>query len=169
MPHAADTERTRRYSWSDPEIAAAAARRMSGKDYLTAVMKGELHAGPIMETLAFRLVAVGDGHCAFECAPGEFVYNAIGSVHGGIPAALIDSAASCAVHSVLPAGTGYTTVNLSLDMIRAITAGAGTLRCAGRVVRAGGRIAVADAELKGADGTLYARGTATCLIMRPGK
>jgi len=169
MPHSSDEARTRRYGWSDPKIAAAAAQRMSGKDYLTAVMKGELPAGPIMDTLAFRLAEVGDGRCVFVCEPGEFVYNAIGSVHGGIPATLIDSAASCAVHTVLPVGTGYTTINLSLDMIKGITDGVGTLRCEGRVVRAGGRIAVADAELKDADGTLYARGTATCLILRPGK
>jgi len=105
----------------------------------------------------------------FECEPGEFVYNAIGSVHGGIPATLIDSAASCAVHTQLPAGTSYTTINLSLDMIKGITDQVGTLRCEGRVIRAGARIAVADAELKGADGTLYARGSATCLILRPAK
>lgn len=169
MPHSPDDSRTRRYSWKDPKIALEAARHLSGKDYLTAVMKGELPAGPIMDTLAFRLVAVGDGSCAFECEPGEFVYNAIGSVHGGIPATLIDSAASCAVHTQLPAGTGYTTVNLSLDMIKGISDQVGTLRCEGRVIRAGARMAVADAELKGPDGTLYARGSVTCLILRPGK
>jgi uncharacterized protein (TIGR00369 family) len=169
MPHSSDESRTRRYGWKDPKIGLDAARRMSGKDYMTAVMKGELPAGPIMDTLAFRLVEVGDGHCVFECAPGEFVYNAIGSVHGGIPATLIDSAASCAVHTQLPAGTSYTTINLSLDMIKGITDQVGTLRCEGRVIRAGARIAVADAELKGADGTLYARGSATCLILRPTK
>jgi uncharacterized protein (TIGR00369 family) len=169
MPHSSDNSRTRRYSWSDPKIAAAAAQEMSGKDYLAAVMKGELPAGPIMDTLAFRLADVGEGRAVFVCEPAEFVYNAIGSVHGGIPATLIDSAASCAVHTLLPAGTGYATINLSLDMIKAITDAVGPLRCEGRVVRAGARIAVADAELKGADGTLYARGTATCLILRPGK
>lgn len=169
MPHSSDDSRTRRYSWSDPRPAAAAARSMSGKDYLTAVMKGELPAGPIMDTLAFRLAEVGEGRAVFVCEPAEFVYNAIGSVHGGIPATLIDSAASCAVHTLLPAGTGYTTINLSIDMIKAITDAVGPLHCEGRVVRAGTRIAVADAELKGVDGTLYARGTATCLILRPGK
>jgi uncharacterized protein (TIGR00369 family) len=169
MPHSSDDSRTRRYSWSDPKTAAAAAQEMSGKDYLTAVLKGELPAGPIMDTLAFRLAEVGEGRAVFVCEPAEFVYNAIGSVHGGIPATLIDSAASCAVHTLLPAGTGYTTINLSLDMIKAITDAVGPLRCEGRVVRAGARIAVADADLKGADGTLYARGTATCLILRPGR
>jgi uncharacterized protein (TIGR00369 family) len=169
MPHSTDDTRTRRYSWSDPKIAAAAAQRMSGLDYMTAVMKGELPAGPIMDTLAFRLTEVGDGRAVFVSEPGEFVYNAIGSVHGGIPATLIDSAASCAVHTKLPAGTGYTTVNLSVDMIKGITDTVGTLRCEGRVVRAGNRVAVADAELKGADGTLYARGSVTCLIIQPAK
>lgn len=169
MPHASDESRTRRYSWSDPRTAVDAARRMSGKDYLTAVMKGELPAGPIMDTLAFRLTEIGDGRAVFVCEPGEFVYNAIGSVHGGIPATLIDSAASCAVHTKLPAGTGYTTINLAVDMIKAITDSVGTLTCEGRVVRAGNRIAVADAELKGADGTLYARGSVTCIILQPPK
>ena len=169
MPHSTDDTRTRRYSWSDPKPGADAARRMSGLDYITAMMKGAIPVGPIMDTLAFRLVEVGDGVAVFECEPREFVYNAIGSVHGGIPATLIDSAASCAVHTKLPAGTGYTTVNLSVDMIKSITAASGTLRCEGRVVRAGNRIAVADAELKGADGTLYARGSVTCLILPPPK
>jgi uncharacterized protein (TIGR00369 family) len=169
MPRSSDQNRTRHYGWSEPKIAVDALSGMSGKDYFTAILKGELPAPPIMETLAFRLAEVGDGRIVFTCAPGEFLYNAIGSVHGGVPATLIDSAASCAVHTQLPAGTGYTTVNLAIDMIRGITDTVGTLRCEGRVVRAGARIAVADAELKGADGALYARGSATCLILRPGK
>jgi len=169
MPHSQDESRTRRYGWSDPRIAVDALRQMSGKDYFTAIMGGSIPAPPIMDTLAFRLTEVGDGRIVFVCEPGEFLYNAIGSVHGGVPATLIDSAASCAVHTTLPVGTGYTTVNLAVDMIKGITATAGLLRCEGRVVRAGARIAVADAELKGADGTLYARGSATCLILRPAK
>lgn len=169
MPHSTDDTRTRRYSWSDPKSAAAAALHMSGLDYMSAVMKGDLPSPPIMDTLGFRLAEVGDGRAVFVCEPAEFVYNAIGSVHGGIPATLIDSAASCAVHTKLPAGTGYTTVNLSVDMIKGITDAVGALRCEGRVVRAGNRVAVADAELKGADGTLYARGSVTCLILAPAK
>ena len=169
MPHSPANDRTRTYAWSDPKIAAAAARKMSGQEYLAAVMRGTLPAGPIMETLGFRLVEVGDGRAVFACDPGEFVYNAIGSVHGGLAATLIDSAASCAVHTQLPAGTGYTTINLAVDYIKGISDSVSELHCAGRVVRAGGRIGVADAELIGPDGTLYARGSATCLILRPEK
>jgi uncharacterized protein (TIGR00369 family) len=169
MPHSSDATRTRTHGWGDPRSSSAAARKMSGTDYLTAVMNGALPAGPIMDTIGFRLVEVGDGRAVFACEPGEFLYNAIGSVHGGLAATLIDSAASCAVHTQLPAGTGYTTINLAVDYIKGIGDSVGELRCTGRVVRAGGRIGVADAELTGPDGTLYARGSATCLILRPEK
>lgn len=169
MPHSPDDSRTRRYGWTDPKPGAAAARGMSGKDYLTAIKKGEIAPAPMAETLAFRLAEVGDGRVVFLCEPGEYFYNPIGSVHGGLAATLIDSATGCAVHTQLPAGTGYTTVNLAVDFIKAISHRSGPLRCEGRVVRAGARIAVADADVRGADGTLYARGSATCLIVRPGK
>ena len=163
------TKRTRTYAWGDTKSAAAGARRLSGKDYLTAIMRGEAPAAPMAATLDFQLAEVEDGRVVFVCTPSEFHYNPIGSVHGGLAATLIDSATGCAVHTTLPAGTGYVTVNFSVDLVKGIGDGVGVLRCEGRVVRAGGRIAVADAEVKGPDGTLYARGTATCLILRPEK
>lgn len=166
MPDSSANARTRTYTWDGPK-SAAAARGMSGKDFLTAIMKGALPAPPMMKTLAFRFAEVGDGRVVFVCEPGEYLYNPIGSVHGGLAATLIDSATGCAVHTRLPAGTGYTTVNLAVDFIKAISHTTGTLRCQGRVVRAGARIAVADADVLGPDGTLYARGSATCLILRP--
>ncbi len=160
-------ERTRTYSWRDPRAALAAGRALSGRDYLEKIMRGELPAPPMGETLGFRLAEIGDGRVVFRCAPGEYLYNPLGSVHGGLAATLIDSATGCAVHSRLPAGTGYTTVNLAVDFIKAISDRVGTLTCEGRVVRGGARIAIADADVRGEDGTLYARGSATCLILRP--
>jgi uncharacterized protein (TIGR00369 family) len=142
---------------------------MSGRDYLTALMKGEVAGAPMAATLDFSLTEVDDGRVVFACTPSEFHYNPIGSVHGGLAGTLIDSATGCAVHTKLPAGTGYATINFSVDLIRAITDESGALQCEGRVVRFGGRIAVADADVKGPDGTLYARGSATCLILRPEK
>jgi uncharacterized protein (TIGR00369 family) len=159
--------RQRTYRWSDPRAGFAEGRQLSGLDYLTRIMRGELPPAPMAVTLGFRLSAVGDGFATFVCEPGEFLFNPIGSVHGGLAATLIDSATGCAVHTQLSAGTFYTTVNLSVDFIKAVSEQAGLLTCEGRVVRAGARIAVADAEVKGGDGVLYARGSATCLILRP--
>lgn len=163
------TSRSRSYAWGDTKSAAAGARNTSGKDYLTAIMEGRAPAAPMADTLDFRLAEVDDGRVVFVCTPSEFHYNPIGSVHGGLAATLIDSATGCAVHTTLPAGAGYVTINFSVDLIKGIGDNCGELRCEGRVVRSGGRVAVADAEVKGPDGTLYARGTATCLVMRPKK
>jgi uncharacterized protein (TIGR00369 family) len=159
--------RQRSYGWQDPRAGLAEGRRLSGREYLERIMRGELPAAPMAVTLGFRLSEVGDGSATFVCEPGEFLFNPIGSVHGGLAATMIDSATGCAVHSQLPAGTLYTTVNLSIDFIKAVSERAGLLTCRGQVVRAGARIAVADADLKDAAGVLYARGSATCLIMRP--
>ncbi len=159
--------RTRTYSWGDPRAGFAAGRLLSGRDYLEKILRGELPPAPMAQTLGFQVSEIGDGRIVFRCSPGEYLYNPLGSVHGGLVATLIDSATGCAVHSQLPAGIGYTTVNLAVDFIKAITDRAGTLLCEGRVVRGGARIAIADADVRGEDGTLYARGSATCLILRP--
>lgn len=163
------SSRTRSYAWRDPRAGAAAGIQMSGLDYMRAIMAGGLAGAPIADTLGFRLAEVAEGTVTFVCEPGEYLYNPIGSVHGGVAATLIDSATGCAIHTTLPAGVPYTTVNLSVDYMKAISDKSGVIACTGRVVRAGARIAVADAEVTGADGTVYARGSATCLIMRPEK
>jgi uncharacterized protein (TIGR00369 family) len=164
-----NSPRTRTYAWRDPRAGAAAGIAMSGLDYMRAIMQGGLAGAPIADTMGFRLAQVAEGKVTFVCEPGEYLYNPIGSVHGGVAATLIDSATGCAIHTTLPAGVPYTTVNLSVDYLKGISDKSGPLTCTGTVVRAGARIAVADAEVTGADGTVYARGSATCLIMRPEK
>lgn len=159
--------RTRAYAWSDPRALGERGRAMSGLDYLKALMVGDLPPPPIAATLGMRVSLVEPGRVVFEANPAEWHYNPIGVVHGGLAATLIDSATGCAVHTTLPAGTGYTTVNLAVDFVKAMTDATGPVRCDGRVVRAGQRIGIADAEITDAAGTLYARGSATCLIMRP--
>lgn len=114
-------ERTRTYAWDDPAISAAAAREQDGEAFLRAILDGSLPAVPIARTLDFRPVSVQPGTVVFEFTPAEFHYNPIGSVHGGMISTLCDSACGCAVQSLLPAGTYYTSLDLSVKFLRAVS------------------------------------------------
>lgn len=152
-------------AWSDPQALAEVGRRMSGLEFLRSTVEGDLPQLPLGDTLAFRLVEADHGVVAFRCSVDARHYNNIGSVHGGLPAALIDSACGCAVFSTLERGDAWTTLGLSIDFLRPPSM-TGELRCEGHVVRVGRRSAVADAELYDADGRLCAKGSSQCLIMR---
>ncbi|MBM3556012.1 MAG: PaaI family thioesterase [Alphaproteobacteria bacterium] len=158
--------RVRSYSWMDPEPDLAAMRRMSGLDYLNQNMDQVERAfrAPIGRTLDFRPVKFEHGVAVFEGFPAEFHYNPIGTVHGGFAATLLDSALGCAVHTTLKPGMAYTTVELKVNYVRALTAKTGPVTCEGRVVHVGGRIGTAEARLVDRAGKLYAHGTTTCLI-----
>ena len=160
-------QRKRTVSWNDPMVGAAAARNMSGMDYLRAIETGEIPPPPIAKLLDFRLKRVDSGHAVFELEPAEYHYNPIGMVHGGVASTVLDSAMGCAVHSTLPAGTGYSTVELKVNFIRPLNAQTGTLRCEASVIHTGGRIATAEGKLADKVGKLYAHGTTTCIIFRP--
>jgi len=161
-------ERVRTYSWDDPALAAAAAREQDGVAFLQAILDGALPAAPIANTLDFRPVSLEPGVVVFEFTPAEFHYNPIGSVHGGMIATVCDSACGCAVQSLLPAGTYYTSVDLSVKFLRPITTATGPLTCEGTVLHGGTRSALAQARLTDADGKLYAHATSSCMIFRPG-
>ena len=164
-PHA--SARARSYAWDDPAISAAAAREQDGLAFLQAILDGTLPAPPIARALDFALVSVEPGTVEFQFTPAEFHYNPIGSVHGGAISTLCDSACGCAVQSLLPAGTYYTSLDLSVKFLRAVSAGAGPLTCTGTVTHLGGRSALAEARLTGNDGKLYAFATSSCMIFRP--
>jgi uncharacterized protein (TIGR00369 family) len=138
---------------------------MSGIEYLRAIRDGRIPAPPFALTLDMRLVEVEEGHALFECEPAEYHYNPIGVVHGGLAATLLDSAMGCAVQSLLPAGTGYTTLEIKVNFVRALTSTTGTARAEGWIVNQGRRVAVAEARITDASGKLYAHGTTTCLIL----
>ncbi len=162
-------QRTRTYTWDDPLAGLSAARSLSGLEYLRAMQRGELPGPPIAATLNFTIETIEEGRVIFAVEPAEYHYNPIGVVHGGLAATLCDSAMACAVHSTLPAGTGYTTLELKVNYIRALTKETGPVRCEGQTIAVGGRIATAEARLTDAAGTLYAHATTTCLIMRPNR
>lgn len=125
---------------------------------------------PIGDSLDFTFVEAGDGWAVFTGTPGIHAYNPIGTIHGGYAATLLDSACGCAVHSKLSSEQAYTTLELKVSYLRAITTDTGPLRAEGRVISVGRRAAFAEATLKDTDGRIYASATSTLLVMeRPQK
>lgn len=161
------SSRKRTVSWEDPTVTAAAAVGRTGLEFVSALLSGELPPPPVMSLTGVNLVAVGDGTATFSLQPGEYHYNPIGSVHGGIIAIMLDSAAGCAVQTTLPRGVGYTSLDLSIKYLRAVRAETGQVTATGRVVHSGRRTALAHAELRDAQGRLLAQATSSCVILRP--
>lgn len=139
-------------------------RLMSGLEMMQAMLGGEIPSAPISGTLDFLMVEVGPGRAVFQGTPGQAHYNPLGSVHGGWFATLLDSALGCAVHSMVPAGHAYTTAELHVNLVRAITAQVPRVRAIGQVIHCGRQLATAEARLVGPDGTLYAHASTTCLV-----
>jgi uncharacterized protein (TIGR00369 family) len=158
--YAGRTESDRRFGVASLEQVAG----KSGLDIMRSLLSGELPAAPIAETMDFTLIEVEHGRAVFQGRPLERHYNPLGSVHGGWFATLLDSALGCAVHTALPAGKSYTTLELKVNMIRALTSKVGLVRAEGRVIHVGGQVATSEAKLVDAGGKLYAHGTTTCLI-----
>jgi uncharacterized protein (TIGR00369 family) len=161
-------DRSLSVSWSDPRLLSDQVRSMAGIEFLQAIRDGRLPPAPIAQLLGMRLTEVGRGHAVFEATPAEQHYNPIGVVHGGLALTLLDSAMACAVQTQLPAGTGYTTLEVKVNLVRAITADTGRIRAIGKIVHAGNRVATAEGRLEDAAGKLYAHGTTTCIILNGG-
>ncbi len=161
-------DRTLTITWQDPAELAARAHGSSGIDFLRAIAAGELPRAPIQDLLGFDLVEVDQGRVVFGAQPGEQHYNPIGMVHGGVAATLLDTVMGCAVHTLLPAGVGYTTLDISVRYQRAITVDTGTVVATGTVMHAGRRTATAEGRLVAeATGKLLASSTSTLLIVAP--
>jgi uncharacterized protein (TIGR00369 family) len=159
--------RTRTITWEDPTPAIQMGKTMSGIAYLKAFQTGELPPPPISVLLGMSITEVSEGRVVFVAEPSECHYNPLGTVHGGVMATLLDSALGCAVASMLPAGTSYTTLELKVNYLRPVTAKTGTIYAEGKIIYVGGRIATAEGRLTDDTGKLYAHGTTTCIILRP--
>ncbi len=149
------------YGIAKPEQVAG----MSGRQMLQALIDGTIPAPPIAQTLGFWLVEVGDGTAVFEGETGPHLLNPMGTVHGGWALTLIDSAATCAAHSVLPAGVGSTTVETKANFSRPITKDTGRVRAEGRVVSQGRRIISTEARVLDSAGRVLPHGTATIMVL----
>lgn len=139
-------------------------RTLSGLQFLSKMIAGELPAPPISRVLGFGISEVRPGEAVFTCTPTRDHYNPIGSVHGGLAGTLLDSTMSCAVQTLLEPGQGYTTLEYRVHLVRTLTDQTGPVRAKGKIVHAGRRAATAEGRIVDAKGNLYAHGTTTCMI-----
>lgn len=161
----ATIERTKTIQWHDPMNGALKARQMNGLDYLQAISGGTISYPPLLETLDFEPVSITRGQAVFSFDPQEFHYNSIGTVHGGVISAILDTAMGCSLHSLLEAGTGYITLELKVNFLKAITIKSGKLKAIGNIIHSGSRTALVEATLTDEKDTIYAHGTSTCMIL----
>ena len=156
--------RRREVTAYDPAIGARQGLQMAGIDYLRAIQRGELPPAPIGGLLQFDVAEVEPGRVSFTCMPDESAYNPIGVVHGGLVCTLLDSVTACAVHSTLPLGKGYTSIEIKVSYLRAVTAQSGLLTATGTLVKGGSRVAFSEGVVTDGSGTPVATATSTCLV-----
>jgi uncharacterized protein (TIGR00369 family) len=159
-PNPAEAERQRIITWPDPAPVMQARRALSGLDAL----RGPGFAPPIMPLLGMQMIAADPGRVQMNLPPAEHLYSQFSAVHGGMTAVLLDSAMGCAVQTTLPVGQAFTTLELKISFLRAMTAASGLLHATGQVQHAGRRIAAAEGRVVDAQDRLCATSTTTCLV-----
>jgi len=162
--------RTRTVAWDDPSVYAQA-RGLSGLELLQSIAQGRLPWPPVQKLIGFLGESFAEGRVTMTLDPAEFHYNPLGMVHGGVLTTILDTVMACAVHTKLPAGDSYTTLDLNVSFVRAVSLRSGRVRAVGEVIHLGRRTATAKGELVDAEGRLCAHSTTTCMILRaePGK
>lgn len=161
------TTRTRTLQFEVPSRDPRALFALSGLDQLQALIDGRHPAPPISSHIGLEFVSVADGDVIMTAMPDESHYNPIGSIHGGFFATLLDSACGCAVHSTLPAGVGYTSLEIKVSFLRPITADTGVVTAHGWVTRRGRSATFAEADIRDGEGRVLATASSTCLIVAP--
>lgn len=156
--------RTKVVEWHDPAPTTAAGLSMAGIDYLRAMVDGTLPPPPISGLMAFGMVSAEPGRVVFDCTPDESAFNPIGAIHGGLVCTLLDSVAGCALHSTLPQGKGYTSIEIKVNYLKAVRLANGPLTATGTVVKAGSRVGFTEGVVTDANGAVVATATSTLLV-----
>ncbi len=157
-------ESSRTVTWHDPLRSAEAGLAMPGIDYLRAMVDGAIPPPPIAQLMQMNFVEAEPGRVVFTCTPDASAYNPIGAVHGGLVCTLLDSVAGCALHSMLPAGRGYTSIEIKINYLQPVRLESGRLTATGTVVKVGSRVAFTDGVVTDASGASVATATSTLLV-----
>ncbi len=145
---------------------ADARHALSGLEYMQQLLSGARPPSGMAQLMSFRLVEVSEGRAVFTVTPDERHYNGIGIAHGGLAATLLDSALGCAINTMMPAGSIFTTLEMKINYVRPMRRETGEVRCEANVLHVGGRVGTAEGRIIDASGKLYAHGTATCMLFR---
>lgn len=157
-------QRSRTVAWRDPGPSVARGLAMAGIDYLKAMIAGEFPPPPMAALMQFELVDAEPGRVVFSCQPDESMVNPNGGVHGGLVCTLLDSVAGLAMHSTLPIGKGYTSIEIKVNYLKPVRLSAGPLTATGTVVKAGSRVGFTEGVVTDASGALMATATSTLLV-----
>src|SRR5262249_6434010 len=122
-------------------------RALTGLQFMQGLVEGKFPGPSIARALDFRLVEVGPGVAIFEGAPDARFYNPLGNVHGGYAATLLDSCMGCAAHTTVAAGQGFTTLEIKVNYVRAMSDKTGLVRAEGRVINAGRTVITAEGKI----------------------
>ncbi|MFJ6087878.1 PaaI family thioesterase [Streptomyces sp. NPDC092369] len=159
--------RERTFTWADPLALASACAGLSGMEMFQAMAEGRLPLPPVMSTLGISDLSFDEGRVRLTLDPQECHYNPLGSVQGGVYGVLLDAAFGFAVHTRLPAGVAYTSLDLSVKFLRPVTIDRGPVFAEATVVHLGRRTALAEGRIADSHDRIYATANSSCLIMRP--
>jgi len=157
-------QRSKTITWHEPGPSTAKGLTMAGVDYLQSMADGRLPQPPISGLMEFAIAEAENGRVVFTCRPDESAYNPIGAIHGGLICTLLDSVTGCAVHSTLPAGKGYTSVEIKVNYLKAVRLSSGLLTAVGTVVKTGSRVGFSEGVVTDESGAIVATATSTLLV-----
>jgi uncharacterized protein (TIGR00369 family) len=167
LPSDWGTPRAKTIDWYDSSILSAAGSGLTGREFLQAIADGRLPEPPMARLIGARLALVGDGEARFVCAPDESVYNPLGIVHGGLLCTLLDFAAGAAVQTALPAGVGFSSIDIKVSYLKALRSDGGQVEAHGKTLHMGRRVAFAEAHARNADGDLVGHAVSSLALLRP--
>jgi uncharacterized protein (TIGR00369 family) len=159
--------RSKTISWQDPGALAAAGATMPGRELLQAILDGRLPPPPMATLVGAELVSIDEGEAVFRCTPDESTCNPLGIVHGGLLCTLLDTAAGCAVHSLLPAGAGFSSIEIKVSFLKPLRTNAAEIEVRGQALKVGRRVAFAEAHARDQQGELVGHATTSLAINRP--
>lgn len=158
--------KTRTFNYGEFYEAIQLSKNLNGLEYLEGMQNGEIPEAPAVTALEIKINEIAFGKANFEFIPQDFHYNAVGTVHGGVISTILDTAMGCTLLSTLTSELTFTTLELKINFIKAVTNKTGKMIAVGKIIHAGRTTAIIEASLIDGNGKIYAHGTSTCLIMK---